>query len=53
MRGPRLPARWASEVDPLISTVNRVGGVSQVINRLDVQDTVEGVTGQPAATPRL
>jgi gas vesicle protein len=43
----------ASEVDALISTVNKTGGVSQVINRLDVQDTVEGVTGQPAATPRL
>jgi len=34
----------ASEVDPLLTTVNKVSGVSQVINRLDVQDTVEGVT---------
>ena len=44
----------ASEVDPLLTTVNKVSGVSQVINRLDVQDTVEGITGQPAtAVPRM
>jgi gas vesicle protein len=34
----------ASEVDALLTAVNKVSGVSQVINRLDVQDTVEGVT---------
>jgi gas vesicle protein len=39
----------ASEVDPLLTTVNKVTGVSQVVNRLDVQDTVEGVTEQAAA----
>jgi osmotically-inducible protein OsmY len=44
----------ASEVDPLLTTVNKVPGVCQVINRLDVQDTVEGITGQPATSaPRM
>ena len=44
----------ASEVDPLLTTVNKVSGVCQVINRLDVQDTVEGITGQPVTSaPRL
>ena len=35
----------ASEVDALLSTVNKVPGVTQLINRVDVQDTVEAVTG--------
>jgi len=39
----------ASEVDPLLKTVNQVPGVCQIVNRLDVQDTVEGVTEQPGA----
>ena len=39
----------ASEVDPLLTTVNKTPGVCQLINRLDVQDTVEGVTEQPTS----
>ena len=39
----------ASEVDALLTAVNKVSGVTQVINRLDVQDTVEAVTGQTTA----
>jgi hypothetical protein len=34
----------ASEVDALLTAVNKIPGVTQLINRLDVQDTVEGVT---------
>ena len=41
----------ASEVDALLTTINKVPGVNQVINRLDVQDTVEAVTNQTAAPP--
>jgi gas vesicle protein len=39
----------ASEVDPLLTAVNKIPGVRQVINRLDVQDTVEGVTDQTSS----
>jgi gas vesicle protein len=39
----------ASEVDPLLTAVNKIPGVSQVINRLDVQDTAEGMT-EPSST---
>jgi hypothetical protein len=42
----------ASEVDPLLTTVNKIPGVSQVINRLDVQDTVEGVTDPSSTMPQ-
>jgi osmotically-inducible protein OsmY len=42
----------ASEVDPLLSTVNRIPGVTQLINRLDVQDTIEGVTNAAAPYAR-
>lgn len=37
----RVPA---SEVDRLLSTVNNVRGVTQIVNRLDVQDLVQGGT---------
>lgn len=43
----------ASEVDPVLTSVNQVSGVTQVINRMDVQDTVEGVTNQPVGGQRL
>lgn len=35
----------AGELDGLLSTVNRVPGVCQIVNRLDVQDTPEAVSG--------
>jgi hypothetical protein len=43
----------ASEVDPLLTTVNKIPGVSQLINRLDVQDTVEAVTDQGSVGQRM
>ena len=39
-----------SEVDALLSTVNKVPGVNEIINRLDVQDTPEAVSGGNAGT---
>jgi len=35
----------ASEIDSLLSTIHSVRGVNQVINRLEVRDTVQGVIG--------
>ena len=40
----------ASELDSLLTTVNRVPGVREIINRLDVQDTPEAVAGGDAGT---
>jgi len=42
----RVPA---SEMDTLLSTVNGVPGVDQIINRLEVCNTLGEVTGQPGA----
>ena len=39
-----------SELDALLSTVNKVPGVNQIINRLDAQDTPEAVAGGDAGT---
>lgn len=38
-----------AEVDRLLSTVHQVPGVNQVINRLDVQDTMSGFTNTAGA----
>jgi osmotically-inducible protein OsmY len=40
----------AGELDGLLSTVNKVPGVNQIINRLDVQDSPEAVAGGDAGT---
>jgi hypothetical protein len=42
----------AGELDQLLTTVNRLPGVNQIINRLDVCDTVEGVN-QPGVAPSM
>ena len=40
----------SSELDALLSTINKVPGVNQIINRLDAQDTPEAVAGGDAGT---
>ena len=40
----------SSELDALLSTINKVPGVTQIINRLDPQDTPEAVAGGDAGT---
>jgi hypothetical protein len=40
----------ASELDALLATIHRVPGVNEIINRLDVQDTAEAVSGGDAGT---
>jgi hypothetical protein len=40
----------ASELDALLTTINKVPGVNQIINRLDVQETPEAVAGGDAGT---
>jgi hypothetical protein len=43
-----------SEVDRLLTTVNRVPGVNQIVNRLDVCDTTEGLSqNQPGVAPSM
>ena len=42
-----------NELDKLLTTVNRVPGVNQIINRLDVCDTAEGLSGQPGVAPSM
>jgi gas vesicle protein len=39
-----------SELETLLSTIQRVAGVGRIINRLDVQDTPEAVAGGDAGT---
>ena len=39
-----------SELDALLTTINKVPGVNQIINRLEVQDTPEAVAGGDAGT---
>jgi gas vesicle protein len=39
-----------SELDTLLTTIQRIPGVGQIINRLDVQDTAEAVTGGDAGS---
>jgi gas vesicle protein len=39
-----------SELDSLLTTIQRVPGVNEIINRLDVQDTPEAVSGGDAGT---
>jgi osmotically-inducible protein OsmY len=39
-----------SELDALLTTIQRVPGVGEIINRLDVQDTAEAVSGGDAGT---
>ena len=38
----------SSELDALLSTINKVPGVNQIINRLDAPDTPEAVAGGDA-----
>lgn len=40
----------AGELDGLLTTIHRVPGVNEIINRLDVQETAEAVTGGDAGT---
>ena len=40
----------AGELDTLLTTVNRVPGVNEIINRLDVQESPEAVSGNTGTT---
>ena len=39
-----------SELDTLLTTIQRIPGVGEIINRLDVQDTAEAVSGGDAGS---